>query len=276
MLSSKKKGLYVLPSLFTAGNLASGFISIINAIEGNFNIAAWFIMLAIIFDMTDGRIARLTKTMSKFGMEFDSLCDLVSFGVAPAVLMYQLVLHLKGHVGVAIAVLFVVASAIRLAKFNVKAMETAEIKSKSDTFSGLPTPASAGLIASFVLSYEIFDGTVLNFKTIPLLMKKMPFFFETMPVIMLLLAFLMVSTVPYGAFKQIKWTRPKSIQVFFLAIVFIALVCTYPQNTIFIIFLLYVLSGLVVLLVRGWNIKRALMKVKKENENKKRIKNENK
>lgn len=269
MPSSKKKGLYFLPSLFTAGNLASGFISIINAIEGNFNVAAWFIMLAILFDMTDGRIARLTKTMSKFGMEFDSLCDLVSFGVAPAVLMYQLVLHLKGHVGITIAVLFVVASAIRLAKFNVKEMETPadETKSKSDTFSGLPTPASAGLIASFVLSYEIFDGTVLNFKTIPLVMKRMPFFFETMPVIMLLLAFLMVSTVPYGAFKHIKWTRPKSIQVFFLAIVFIALICTYPQNTIFIIFLLYVLSGLVVLLVRGWKIKRALIKAKRENKN---------
>jgi len=182
--------------------------------------------------------------------------------------MYQLVLNTMGNVGIAIAVIFVVASSTRLAKFNVKAMEPVdESKPKSDMFSGLPTPASAGLIASFVLSYEIFDGTVLNFKTIPLLMKKMPFFFEAMPVIMILLAFLMVSTVPYGAFKHIKWTRPKSIQVFFLAIVFIALVCTYPQNTIFIIFLLYVLSGFVVLLVRGYKIRRALMKAKKEDKN---------
>lgn len=272
-MPSLKKGLYVLPSMFTAGNLASGFLSIIYAINGDFNLSAWFIILAIAFDMTDGRVARLTKTMSKFGMEFDSLCDLISFGVAPAILMYQLVLNTKGNVGIAISVLFVVASAIRLAKFNVKAMEPVdESKPKSDMFSGLPTPASAGLIASFVLSYEIFDGSVLNFKTIPLLMKKMPFFFEAMPIIMLLLAFLMVSTVPYGAFKHVKWTRPKSIQVFFLAIVFIVLICTYPQNTIFIIFLLYVLSGFAVLLVRGYKIRKTLTKLQKNKENK----NENK
>lgn len=268
-MSSLKKGLYVLPSMFTAGNLTSGLLSVICAINGNFNASAWFIMLAIIFDMTDGRVARLTKTMSKFGMEFDSLCDLTSFGIAPSILMYQLVLNTKGNIGVAIAILFVIASAIRLAKFNVKAMEPIdESKPKSDMFSGLPTPASAGLIASFVLSYEIFDGTVLNFKTIPLLMKKIPFFFETMPVIMLFLAFLMVSTVPYGAFKHIKWTRPKSIQVFFLTIVFLALVCTYPQNTIFIIFLLYVLSGFAVLLFRGYKIRKSLAKTKQENKNK--------
>ena len=122
-MPSLRKGLYVLPSMFTAGNLASGFISVICAINGNFNASAWFIMLAIAFDMTDGRVARLTKTMSKFGMEFDSLCDLVSFGVAPAVLMYQLVLNTMGNAGIAIAVIFTVASATRLAKFNVKAME---------------------------------------------------------------------------------------------------------------------------------------------------------
>ena len=84
---------------------------------------------------------------------------------------------------------------------------------------------------------------------------------------MVLLAFLMVSTVPYGAFKHIKWTRPKSIQVCFLAVVFIALICAYPQNTIFIIFLLYVLSGFVVLLIRGHKIRKALSKFKKENKN---------
>ena len=264
-MASLKKGLYILPSMFTAGNLASGFLSVICAINGNFNASAWFIILAILFDMSDGRVARLTKTMSKFGMEFDSLCDLVSFGVAPAVLMYQLALNDMGNVGIAIAVIFTIASATRLAKFNVKAMEPVDnSEPKSDTFSGLPTPASAGLLASFVLSYNLFNATELNFKTIPLLMKEMPVFFKAMPVIMVILAFLMVSTVPYGAFKHIKWTRPKSIQVFFLAIVFLALVFTYPQNTIFIMFLLYVLSGFVVLLVRAYKIRKVLSKNKKE------------
>lgn len=268
-MPSLKKGLYVLPSMFTAGNLASGFLSIICSINGNFNSAAWFVMLAIIFDMTDGRVARLTKTMSKFGTEFDSLCDLVSFGVAPAVLMYQLVLNSMGNVGIAIALIFVIASATRLAKFNVKALEPVDnTKPHSDTFSGLPTPASAGAIASFVLSYEIFDGTVLSFKTIPVLMQKMPFFFKIMPIVMVILSFLMISKVPYGAFKHIKWTKPKSIQVFFLAIVFIALIFAYPQNMFFIIFFGYILSGFVILILRYYRIGKAFAKSRKNNENK--------
>ncbi len=268
-MSSIKKGLYVLPSMFTAGNLASGFISVVCSINDNFNSAAWFIMLAIVFDMTDGRVARLTKTISKFGTEFDSLCDLVSFGVAPAILMYQLVLNSMGNVGIAIALIFVIASATRLAKFNVKALEPADdTKPHNDMFSGLPTPASAGAIASFVLSYEIFDGTVLNSKTIPVLMQKMPFFFNIMPIVMVVLAFLMVSTVPYGAFKHIKWTRPKTIQVFFLAVVFVALICAYPQNMFFIIFFGYILSGFVALIFRYFRIGKAFSKIRKNNENK--------
>ncbi|MFA7073765.1 MAG: CDP-diacylglycerol--serine O-phosphatidyltransferase [Endomicrobiaceae bacterium] len=269
-MPSLRKGLYVLPSLFTAGNLASGFIAVIYAINGNFNAAAWFIMLAILFDMLDGRVARLTKTMSKFGMEFDSLCDLVSFGVAPAILMYLLVLNSMGNVGIAIALFFVITSATRLAKFNVKAMEpsTTDSSKSADSFLGLPTPASAGVIASFVLSYEIFDGTVLSFKTIPLLMKKMPFFFEAMPVIMVLISFLMVSNVPYNAFKKMKLSRPKSIQFFILLVVFLIAVFSYPQNMFFIIFFGYSLSGIVLLFVRYYRVKKALIKNYNENKNK--------
>ncbi|MDD3323116.1 MAG: CDP-diacylglycerol--serine O-phosphatidyltransferase [Paludibacter sp.] len=268
-MPSLRKGLYVLPSLFTAGNLSAGFISVVYAINGNFNVAAWFIMLAILFDMLDGRVARLTKTMSKFGMEFDSLCDLVSFGVAPAVLMYQLVLNSMGNVGIAIALLFVITSATRLAKFNVKAMEPVDsTKKSSDSFAGLPTPASAGVIASFVLSYEIFDGTVLSFKTIPLLMKKMPFFFEAMPIIMVIISFLMVSNVPYNAFKKIKWSRPKSIQFFILLVVFLIAVFSYPQNMFFIIFFGYSFSGIIFLIVRYYRVKKALIKAYNEKKNK--------
>ncbi|MDD3053563.1 MAG: CDP-diacylglycerol--serine O-phosphatidyltransferase [Endomicrobiaceae bacterium] len=268
-MPSLRKGLYVLPSLFTAGNLSAGFISILYAIDGNFNVAAWFIMLAILFDMLDGRVARLTKTMSKFGMEFDSLCDLISFGVAPAILMYQLVLNSMGNVGIAIALLFVITSATRLAKFNVKAMEPIDnAKKTSDSFAGLPTPASAGVIASFVLSYEIFDGTVLSFKTIPLLMKKMPFFFEAMPIIMVIISFLMVSNVPYNAFKKMKWSRPKSIQFFVLLVVFLIAVFSYPQNMFFIIFFGYSLSGIVFIIVRYYRVKKALIKAYNEKKNK--------
>lgn len=256
-----KKGLYILPSLFTAGNLVSGFMSVIFAIEGNFNTAAWFIMLAIAFDMIDGRIARITKTTSKFGMEFDSLCDLVSFGVAPAMLMYLMVLKHMDKVGVAIALLFVITCATRLAKFNVKAMEPVDpSKPLADSFSGLPTPASAGIIAAFVLSYEIFDGTVLTAKTIPILMKKMPFFFDAMPVIMVLLSFLMVSNVPYSAFKKIKWSKPKSVQFFILFIVMLILIYSYPQNMFFIIFFGYALSGIIIYIVRYYRMRSVLKK----------------
>ncbi len=261
-MPSLKKGLYVLPSLFTAGNLASGFLAVLFAIEGQFNMAAWFIMLAILFDVLDGRVARLTKTMSKFGMEFDSLCDLVSFGVAPAVLMYQLVLNSMGKVGMAIAVFFVITSATRLAKFNVKAMEPADKTKTSDSFAGLPTPASAGVIASFVLSYEIFDGTVLSFKTIPMLMRKMPFFFEVMPIVMVILSFLMVSNVPYSAFKKIKLSRPKSIQFFILVVVFLVAIFSFPQNMFFIIFFGYALSGIIVFIMRYYRARKNLKKEK--------------
>ncbi|GAB1401356.1 CDP-diacylglycerol--serine O-phosphatidyltransferase [Elusimicrobiota bacterium] len=256
-----KKGLYVLPSLFTAGNLVSGFISMIYAIQGNFNASAWFIMLAIALDMIDGRIARLTKTTSKFGMEFDSLCDLVSFGVAPAMLMYLMVLKHMDKVGIAIALLFVITCATRLAKFNVKAMEPVDPdKPVTDSFSGLPTPASAGIIGAFALSYEIFDGTVLTAKTIPLLMKKMPFFFDAMPIIMVLISFLMVSNLPYNAFKKMKLSKPKSMQFFILVIVMLILIFTYPQNMFFIIFFGYALSGIIVYIVRYYRMRSALKK----------------
>jgi len=256
-----RKGLYVLPSLFTAGNLVSGFVSMIYSIEGNFNASAWFIMLAIAFDMIDGRIARLTKTTSKFGMELDSLCDLVSFGVAPAILMYVMVLKHMDKVGVAVALLFVITCATRLAKFNVKAMEPVDPnKPAADSFSGLPTPASAGIIGAFVLSYEIFDGTVLTAKTIPLLMKKMPFFFDAMPIIMVLISFLMVSNVPYSAFKKMKWSKPKSLQFFIVIIVMLILIFSYPQNMFFIIFFGYALSGIIIYIIRYYRMKAVLKK----------------
>ena len=256
-----KNGIYILPSLFTCGNMAFGFLSILASINGAFTKAAWLLILAIACDILDGRIARMTKTTSKFGVELDSLSDLVSFGVAPAILMYQLVLNTMGKTGIAIAVLFVLSSALRLAKFNVK---TDEGKT-SDFFMGLPTPASAGLIISFVLSYELFilgPGEGLSFKTIPLLMKTMPTFFKMMPLIMILLTFLMVSNVPYSAFKNFRLSKPKAFQFLVLIIVFLVVVFTYPQNTFFIIFALYALSGIVLYFTRYWKVIKRFYKHK--------------
>jgi CDP-diacylglycerol--serine O-phosphatidyltransferase len=249
------RGIYILPSLFTTGNLAFGYISIIFSIRSDFVMAAWCLIVSIGMDMVDGRVARWTKSTSRFGLELDSLADLVSFGVAPAVLMYQMVLHTMHKPGLAIALFFVISSALRLAKYNVKAQDG----DSSSDFSGLPTPAAAGIIASFVLSYELFEqGQEITVKTIPILMQRMPFFFKTIPLLMVLISFLMISNVPYFGFKKSKLNRPKSLQLLILIVIAILLIVTYPQNSIFIIFMLYLLSGIFLYILRYWRMQKSL------------------
>jgi len=221
-----------------------GFLSMLAAINYNFTLAAWFLICAIACDMLDGRIARMTKTTSEFGVQLDSLSDLVSFGIAPAVMIYMLSLKHMGKIGIAIAVLYILCAALRLAKFNVKAKDG----SVHTSFSGLPTPAAAGLLISFVLSFELLDtgGQDLTFKTIPLLMKTMPTFFKAMPIVMVLLSLLMVSNIPFASFKKTRLSRPKALQFLVLILVMVALVIVYPQNTFFILFSLYVISGIII------------------------------
>jgi CDP-diacylglycerol--serine O-phosphatidyltransferase len=238
-----KKGIYIIPSLFTCANMSCGYLSIIASINGNFTKAAWLIILAIVFDVLDGRVARITKATSEFGIQLDSLSDLVSFGIAPSVMMYQLVLNSMGKSGVAIAVLFALCSALRLAKFNV-ATKDGVVHS---CFMGLPTPAAAGFLVSFVLSYELFvacPGQSLTFKTIPLLMKSMPVFFRFMRIVMVILSLLEVSNVQYFSFKKMNLSKPKTFRILVLAVVMVLLILAFPQNVIFILFSLYALSGI--------------------------------
>jgi len=243
-----KKGIYIFPSLFTCGNMSFGILSIIASTKGHFIWAAWFLIGGLACDILDGRIARLTNTTSSFGMQLDSLSDLVSFGIAPAIMMYMLVLHNMNNIGVAIAVLFVLCSALRLARFNVLA-QSGEIHKH---FVGLPTPASAGVIVSFVLSYQLLlpESYSLNIKTIPILMDLMPTFFKVMPVVMVVLSILMVSNIPYMSFKKVKLSKVRTIELLALLIVFIILVVVYPQNIIFIIFSVYAISGLLLYVPR--------------------------
>lgn len=243
-----------------------GFLSMISSVSGHFTAAAWFIVGAIACDILDGRIARLTKATSEFGMQLDSLSDLVSFGLAPAMMMFELVLKnhplTHGKIGVAIAVLFVLCSALRLAKFNVEAANGVVHAS----FRGLPTPASAGVIISFVLSYDLWlslnapeellkkypaELAALNFKTIPILLKAMPKFFTVMPVVMVVLSFLMVSNVPYISFKKIHVSKPVALRILVLIIILTILVVVFPQNIFFIIFCVYAGSGIVMLVPRA-------------------------
>jgi len=243
-----KKGIYILPSLFTSGNMAFGFLSILSSMNGHFTKAAWLLIGSIACDMLDGRVARMTKTTSEFGVQLDSLSDLVSFGIAPAVMIYMLSLKDMGKIGVAIAVLYILCSAYRLARFNVKAKDGVVHTS----FYGLPTPASAGLLISFVLSFELLEpaGQHLTFKTIPVLMKTMPVFFRAMPVVMVLLSLLMVSNIQFASFKKFKLSKPQALQILVLIIVLFVIVLVYPQNTFFILFSLYVLSGIVIYAVK--------------------------
>jgi len=256
-----KKGIYILPTLFTCGNMCFGILSIFSSVEGNFITAAWFLVGALACDIIDGRIARMTKTTSEFGLQLDSLSDLVSFGTAPALMMYMLVLNTMGKIGIAIAVLFVLCSAMRLARFNALAHSGEPQKH----FVGLPTPASAGVIISFVLSYQLLAPAeyTLNFNAIPALMELMPAFFNIMPIVIVVLSFLMVSNIPYMSFKKIKFTRVRTIQFFAVVIVLIILIVIFPQNTIFIIFSVYAMSGLLFYIPRILLNRRSSVKTEK-------------
>ncbi|GMO67563.1 MAG: CDP-diacylglycerol--serine O-phosphatidyltransferase [Endomicrobiia bacterium] len=234
-------------SFFTCGNIICGCLSIILVMGGNSLKASWLLVLAIAFDMMDGRIARITNTTSDFGVQLDSLSDLVSFGVAPSIMMYQLVLSSLNKIGMAIAVLFVLCSALRLAKFNVMAKSGIV----HNFFMGLPTPASAGFLVFFVLSYELSVES-LTFKTSPILIKSIPFLLSMMPVVMVILSLLMVSSVPYASFKKLKFSHYK---IFNFSVLVLLFICIFVQNvisTIFILFFIYILSGMCNYVLKSW------------------------
>jgi CDP-diacylglycerol--serine O-phosphatidyltransferase len=171
-----RRGIYLLPSLFTTGNVFCGFYAFIAVFNDQFVIAGWAIVLAIIFDVLDGRVARLTNTASEFGEQYDSLSDIISFGMAPAFLTYAWVLKPYGRLGWMAAFLFLLCGALRLARFNITKSDV-----KSQHFIGLPIPGAAAVIASIVIAFEDIFTTKLS----PIIMV----------VVVYLLAFLMVSNI---------------------------------------------------------------------------------
>ncbi|MBI2986262.1 MAG: CDP-diacylglycerol--serine O-phosphatidyltransferase [Deltaproteobacteria bacterium] len=221
-----KKGFYLIPSLFTAGNLICGFFSVISTFNGRYLQAAIFVILAHLLDGLDGYVARLTKTTSQFGVEFDSLADLVSFGVAPAVLVYYWALVPWETWGWLAACLYVVCGALRLARFNVQ-IRTVE----KSHFVGLPIPAAAEMIAATVLMYYFLGGEGAANKRVILL------------VVIYLLAGLMVSSFQYLSLKQIDLRKRHPFWLLVSAILFIKLTIAEPQIMFFTTFLLYTLSG---------------------------------
>ncbi len=232
-LPTAKSKISLLPSLLTTASLFSGFYAIVSAVNGKFFEAAVAIIVAAVFDGLDGRVARLTNSTSLFGMEYDSLCDLVSFGVAPAVVAYLWGLVPYGRYGWLAAFLYVATTALRLARFNSMTLDEEAPKD----FVGLPCPAAAGMVASTVLCFHFFGatGTVKHIGLV---------------ILVYLLSYLMVSNLRYVSFKHAETTKAKTFQMLVAMVLLFIVVATEPAVTLFIIGLLYVLSGPVLGLAR--------------------------
>ncbi len=227
------------PSLFTLGNMACGFYSLVAVGRDEYGPAAVAILLGMVFDSLDGRVARLVRAESTFGIEFDSLSDFLSFGVAPAWMMFSFILKDYGAWGYLLAFLYALCGGLRLARFNAVAHGAGSSKTH---FTGLPIPAAAGVLASFVWLYQIIEEG-RPARTWKFLMSEVPSLYGLIPFATLALAFLMISTIPYPAFKDPGKLRPKSpLMILFYALLLATLVL-YPQNAVFAVFAAYALSG---------------------------------
>jgi CDP-diacylglycerol--serine O-phosphatidyltransferase len=221
-----KKGIYLIPSLFTAGNIMCGFFSIVSTFNGQYIQAALFIIFAHILDGVDGYAARLTKTTSQFGIEFDSLADVVSFGVAPAVLVYFWALVPWGNWGWLAACTYVVCGALRLSRFNVQSGAPAK-----SHFVGLPIPAAAEMIVATIFLYYYLGGEGAPNKQVTFLL------------VIYGLAALMVSGFPYFSLKNTDLKKRFPIWILVFAVILIKVIVMAPQVMFFALFLLYTLSG---------------------------------
>jgi CDP-diacylglycerol--serine O-phosphatidyltransferase len=224
MAESMRKGIYILPNLFTTGSLFAGFYGIVATTNGDFNSAAIWILVSSIFDGLDGKVARLTGTSTKFGVEYDSLADLVAFGVAPGILMYSWALKPFGRLGWLAAFLFVVCGALRLARFNVQ-VNTVESK----RFVGLPIPAAASMVSATVLLFHRFGWG--SYKKLAIL------------ILIYSLAFLMVSSFRYYSFKDPELIKRQPFAFLVLAILLLIIIAAEPVMMLFAVFIAYIASG---------------------------------
>jgi CDP-diacylglycerol--serine O-phosphatidyltransferase len=230
-IDSMRKGIYLLPNLITSASLFCGFFSLLRTLQEDFYMAAIFILASGLLDGMDGKIARFTNTTSRFGVEYDSLADVIAFGVAPGMLVFAWALEPFGRLGWLAAFLFVICGALRLGRFNVQ-VNTVE----SRFFSGLPIPAAATMIATTILVFYKMGDTGVS-KHFPIL------------VTTYILAFLMVSTVKYYGFKDIELFRRKPFRWLVIAILLIIVVAYEPELTLFGLSLLYVGSGPILTMV---------------------------
>ena len=228
-----KRGVFLAPAAITSLGLLSGFYSLISSINSHFELAATMIVVAFICDGLDGRIARASRTSSQFGIEYDSLSDVVAFGVAPASLIYMFALQALGNLGWLFSGAYIVFAALRLARFNIQVGTVDKRR-----FVGLPVPGAAAMVAGLVLAYSYFElnsARLLSGFSAPLT---------------LALACLMISRVPYPSFKSIKHRDRAPVELLALVVIAVAAMITLPGLTLFVLASAYVLSG-PVLFLRG-------------------------
>jgi CDP-diacylglycerol--serine O-phosphatidyltransferase len=238
-----RRGIYLLPNMFTSMNLFCGFYAVIASIDGKFIAAAIAIVIAGVFDNLDGKIARATGTTSKFGIEYDSLADLISFGIAPGLMIYLWALRPLGRIGWLAAFLFMACGALRLARFNTQVGTV-----NSDHFIGLPIPAGAGMNAVTVLIFHKLNIMGSSHAILVLIM-------------LYSLSFLMVSSIKYNSFKKPELFKKMNFNSLVTAMLIFIFIASQPSIALFLCGLLYILSGPVISLKRYKKIKQ------KETEN---------
>lgn len=225
MTESKRKGIYLLPNLLTTAGLFSGFFAVVSSMNGRFEAAAVAVFVAMIFDGLDGRVARITNTQSDFGAEYDSMADMVSFGMAPALVAYNWGLSDLGKLGWFAAFIYVAGAALRLARFNTQV----GIADKR-FFQGLASPAAAAVVCGFVWLGVEYD---INGDDIGLIVA----------LVTGLSGLLMVSNFKYNSFKEVNWNGKVPFVALLVILLIFIIVATEPALVLFIVFALYALAG---------------------------------
>ncbi len=242
-----EKGIYLLPNLMTTAALFAGFYAVIAGIQGEFEQGAIAILVAMVLDGLDGRVARMTNSCSAFGAEYDSLSDMISFGLAPALLMYQWMLHDFNKLGWLIAFVYTVAAALRLARFNTQ-VGVADKR----YFQGLPSPAAAGVLASLIW---VVESASIESGLLPMVALVLTLFTGVM----------MVSNVRFSSFKEINLKGKVPFMTLLLVVLIFVIIILEPAVILFLIFLVYTVSGPIVTLVTLKKT-RALRRQQRENE----------
>jgi CDP-diacylglycerol--serine O-phosphatidyltransferase len=224
-MSHKPRGIYFLPNLFTIGSLFAGFFAIITSLKGFYDVAAIAIFVAVVMDTLDGKVARLTNTITAFGAELDSLADMVSFAVAPAFLAYTWGLFNIGKFGLIVAFIYIVAVALRLARFNTQINTTSK-----RYFQGLPCPTAAAIVASFIwicFDFELINNTIVSILAFT----------------MTAISILMVSNIRYRSFKDTDLKQSVRFVVILITVLIMVLIYMDPAKVLLSTFVSYAVSG---------------------------------